>query len=628
VAKGFAGLACVAMVLASGIAHAQQTVQPGFALDTFDPAARGGDWFVLDSLDFRDDGRGALGVVGEYAYKPLVVKNADGSDRAAIVQHEFVVHPGGSLIILDRLRLSFDVPIVVDAQGQSTTLNGTAFVAPDKPSLGDAVFAGDIRIFGRYGEVVTGAVGLEAIAPTGSRDLYSGDGKARFVPRLELAGITKYVEWAARGGVLFRVSDEAIAGHQRGDGVVFGASVGYRGDGGKLVVGPEIYGATSFTQASAANTPVEALASIHYLLAPEWRVGFGIGPGFGSGLGTPLLRTVLSIEFASAPDAPRAEVAHRELAAHDRDKDGIPDTIDACPDVAGPSNIDPALNGCPPPADRDKDGVTDNVDACPDEPGSPNADPEQNGCPPDADNDGIPDSEDKCPLRAGVEQVGTGQNGCPPDSDRDGIPDADDACPDVPGAVSKNPQENGCPFDPDRDHDGILNDDDACPNEAGPRDPDPQKNGCPRAILRGGEIRILDQVRFDEGSARITKGKASTDLLNDIAKVLVQHPEIKKLEVQGHTDNHGDTKRNKKLSEDRAKAVVKSLVGLGLAASRFTATGYGDERPIDSNETDAGRKANRRVEFHVTEQDALPPPPAHDAKTPSPKPPESTEKKP
>jgi OOP family OmpA-OmpF porin len=597
-------MACAALVVASTSPCARaQTVQRGFAIDTFDPAARGGDWFVLDSLDFRDDGRGALGVVGEYAAKPLVVKNGDGSDRAAIVAHQFVVHPGASLIILDRLRLSGDLPVVMDSQGTTTTLGGATYYAPNKPSVGDASFAGDLRVFGRYGEVATGAVGLEAIAPTGSRDLYSGDGKTRLVPRLELAGITKYVEWAARGGVLFRTEDDPIAGHKRGDAVVFGASVGYRGLHGKLVVGPEVYGSTSFTFASAANTPIEALASVHYLLAPEWRVGFGIGPGFGSGLGVPLVRSVLSIEFASAPH-PAEPTRHvsQYLGPRDKDQDGIPDTLDACPDIPGPPSDDAATNGCPLAPDRDRDGVADTEDACPDEPGSPNADPDQNGCPPDADNDGVPDSEDKCPLRAGTEQTGTGTNGCPPDSDKDGVLDEDDACPDIPGAVSKNPQDNGCPLDPDRDHDGIANDQDACPNEAGPKDPDPKKNGCPRAILRGAEIRILDQVRFDEGSARITKGKASTDLLNAVAKVLIEHSEIAKLEVQGHTDNRGDPAKNKKLSEERAKAVVKWLVSQGLAASRFVAVGYGDERPIDTNVTDAGRKANRRVELHVIEQ--------------------------
>ncbi len=599
-----AGMACAALVLASSPARAQpQVVQRGFAVDSFSPAARGGDWFVLDSLDFRDDGRGALGVVGEYAYKPLVVKNGDGSDRASIVAHQFVVHPGASLIILDRLRISGDLPIVTDARGTSTTLGNAAYFAPNKPAVGDASFTADLRVFGRYGEVATGAVGLQAIAPTGSRDLYTGDGKTRFVPRIELAGATKYVEWAARGGVMFRTEDDPIAGHKRGDAVVFGASVGYRGLDGKLVVGPEIYGSTSFTFASAANTPVEALASIHYLFAPEWRAGFGIGPGFGSGLGVPLLRTVFSIEFASAAHAPEPKrIVPRYRGPHDKDHDGIPDVLDACPDMAGPATDDAATNGCPLAPDQDHDGIADTEDACVDEPGSRNADPDQNGCPPDADNDGIPDAEDKCPLRAGTEQTGTGQNGCPPDSDKDGVLDEDDACPDIPGAVSKNPQDNGCPLDPDRDHDGIPNELDACPNEAGAKDPDPKKNGCPRAILRGAEIRILDQVRFDEGSARITKGKASTDLLNAIAKVLIEHGEIAKLEVQGHTDNRGDAKANKKLSEERAKAVVKWLVAQGLEASRFSAVGYGDDRPIDTNVTNAGRKANRRVELHVTEQ--------------------------
>jgi hypothetical protein len=455
-------------------------VAQGFDANTFDPAPRGSDWFSLDSLDIRDDGRGAIGLVTEYAFKSLVVKNPDGSDRAAVVQHSLVLHPGGSLIILDRLRLSVDVPVAVVQQGKSTTLNGATLAAPDKPAMGDTSFAADLRVFGHYGEIATGAVGVEVIAPTGTQDLYAGDGKTRIAGRLGLAGITKYVEWAARGGVLFRTGDDPIDGQKRGDAVVFGAAVGYRGDGGKLVVGPEIYGSTSVTQPSAANTPVEALASLHYLFAPEWRVGVGAGPGFGSGLGAPLFRAALSIEFVKAvtpPEPPKVYVPY--TGPRDRDKDGIPDTLDACPEMAGPFSDDPAQNGCPPAADRDKDGVADTVDACPDEAGSPNADPELNGCPPDADGDGVPDAEDKCPLRAGVEQTDPKTNGCPPDSDKDGVPDESDACPDIPGAVSKNPEENGCPLDYDRDHDGVADLDDACPTEPGVRSADPKKNGCP-----------------------------------------------------------------------------------------------------------------------------------------------------
>ena len=152
------------------------------------------------------------------------------------------------------------------------------------------------------------------------------------------------------------------------------------------------------------------------------------------------------------------------------------------------------------------DGIADDAPTrASDDKGSPNADPDSNGCAPDADEDGIPDSEDACPLRAGVEQSDPKQNGCPPDSDHDGVLDVDDACPGVPGAVSKDPKDNGCPLDPDRDHDGIPNDVDACPREFGAKDPDPKRNGCPKAILRGDEIRILDQVRFDANSARIAR---------------------------------------------------------------------------------------------------------------------------
>jgi outer membrane protein OmpA-like peptidoglycan-associated protein len=86
-----------------------------------------------------------------------------------------------------------------------------------------------------------------------------------------------------------------------------------------------------------------------------------------------------------------------------------------------------------------------------------------------------------------------------------------------------------------------------------------------------------------------------------VRKVLVEHPEIKKLEVRGYTDNRGDSKANKLLSEQRAQAVVKWLVASGVEAARLSAVGYGDENPVDTNSTESGRKTNRRVEFHATE---------------------------
>src|SRR5438128_824361 len=89
-------------------AHAQTT---GFAADRFDPSERGSEWFVMDSLDMRGHVRPAIGVVADYAHRPLVVYNADGSQRAAILSDQMFLHLGGSVVFWDRLRLALNLPI-------------------------------------------------------------------------------------------------------------------------------------------------------------------------------------------------------------------------------------------------------------------------------------------------------------------------------------------------------------------------------------------------------------------------------------------------------------------------------------------------------------------------------------
>ncbi len=258
------------------------------------------------------------------------------------------------------------------------------------------------------------------------------------------------------------------------------------------------------------------------------------------------------------------------------DGDGIPNDVDACPDIPGVGTDDPTTNGCPPPppgpapapppvADRDGDGVPDAVDACPDTPGVATDDPKTNGCPGDRDHDGVLD-----PV---------------------------DACPDVPGLATSDPKTNGCP-DPDRDKDGIPNDVDACPDQAGKPNADPSKNGCPVAYVAQGTIKILEQVRFETASAKIV-GKDSDDVLVAVAAVLKDHPEIKSVSVEGHTDDRGSADMNKRLSAARAASVVKWLVDHGIAKGRLTSVGFGFERPLVPNDSDEGRTKNRRVEFHI-----------------------------
>ncbi len=94
----------------------------------------------------------------------------------------------------------------------------------------------------------------------------------------------------------------------------------------------------------------------------------------------------------------------------------------------------------------------------------------------------------------------------------------------------------------------------------------------------------------------------SYDLLNQVAAVLGARPDIRHVSVEGHTDSRASDAYNMDLSTRRAAAVREYLVQAGIAPERLTSQGFGESRPIDTNATSAGRAANRRVEFVITEQ--------------------------
>ena len=111
---------------------------------------------------------------------------------------------------------------------------------------------------------------------------------------------------------------------------------------------------------------------------------------------------------------------------------------------------------------------------------------------------------------------------------------------------------------------------------------------------------ISQQVQFEVDKAAIRK--ESDELLEGVATVMKAHPEIKKLEVQGHTDSTGSKFRNKSLSQQRAEAVKKALVARGVDPKILVAKGYGQEQPIADNATEPGRATNRRVQFVILEK--------------------------
>ncbi len=177
------------------------------------------------------------------------------------------------------------------------------------------------------------------------------------------------------------------------------------------------------------------------------------------------------------------------------------------------------------------------------------------------------------------------------DRDHDGVPDAVDRCPDQPGPA----ELDGCP---DRDGDGIPDIDDRCPDQPGPAEND----GCPvgdepLVELETERLSLKDAIHFDTG--RDTIRPESSKILDAIAGILAEHPELKKVRVEGHTDNVGSAAYNKDLSQRRAQAVVRALVARKIDPARLVAQGYGFERPIASNDTALGRAKNRRVEFTI-----------------------------
>lgn len=191
----------------------------------------------------------------------------------------------------------------------------------------------------------------------------------------------------------------------------------------------------------------------------------------------------------------------------------------------------------------------------------------------DRDHDGIGDDRDQCPGVAEDRDSDRDSDGCPeedPDGDQDGVPDSDDDCPELKESINGVQDEDGCP-----------------------------DTGDPRVIYKDGTVHVLDNVRFDTGSAQIDP--ESYSLLDQVALTLKANPQIKRVRVEGHSDETGTREVNIRLSKARAQSVRAYLIRKGVRANRLTAEGYGPDRPLVSGSDDASRAKNRRVEFVIDE---------------------------
>ena len=297
------------------------------------------------------------------------------------------------------------------------------------------------------------------------------------------------------------------------------------------------------------------------------------------------------------------QAASRAECQPDADGDGIADDVDRCPEV--PEDLDgyEDADGCPEDQDTDGDRIPDSRDRCPDAPEDYDGDADDDGCPDaaaDRDGDGVVDPDDKCPDVAEDRDGFQDADGCPdPDNDLDGIADAADKCPLQPEDKDGFEDLDGCP-DPDNDQDRIADAVDRCPNEPEDYDGDADTDGCPdvftRIVVTADRIELKQNIFFETNKATIQA--VSFELLDEVAAALEQTSALV-VRIEGHTDSRGSAPYNRRLSEDRAQSVRRYLIAHGIGADRLQAVGYGEERPIEDNQTRDGREANRRVEFHI-----------------------------
>lgn len=218
--------------------------------------------------------------------------------------------------------------------------------------------------------------------------------------------------------------------------------------------------------------------------------------------------------------------------------------------------------------------------------------------PADADSDGVVDVSDTCPSVPEDRDGFRDQDGCPDDDDdKDGLADAADKCPHDPEDRDNFEDGDGCP-DPDNDGDGINDGADDCPLRPGTA----AARGCPEAPGRvrvtAARIEIDDRVYFDTGRATIQE--VSFPLLREVAAAINASPDIRRVQVAGHTDSEGDDAANLALSQARADAVRLFLVTYGgVEPGRLEARGFGETMPVATNSTEEGRAQNRRVEFVI-----------------------------
>jgi len=131
-------------------------------------------------------------------------------------------------------------------------------------------------------------------------------------------------------------------------------------------------------------------------------------------------------------------------------------------------------------------------------------------------------------------------------------------------------------------------------------EPEPEPQPKQTAEVRSETIELSETVQFETDSA-VLLGRSKT-LLDEVVTALKDHPEVRRVLIEGYTDAKASRTYNQKLSEERAAAVKTYLVEHGIEAGRLRTKGFGERKPVGSNKTEEGREKNRRVVFRIVDR--------------------------
>lgn len=400
---------------------------------------------------------------------------------------------------------------------------------------------GDVRVLPKFRllDDQQGPLGLALLAdvrlPTHTSAFYGGARLPAFAPRLLLDHLFGLSGFRAGLdlGVLIRKATE-FRNVEAGSEVQAGLALGYRvGGTAPVEVMLDLRSAVGLTDTDAEEVGLECLLGAGIDVTHEWKVNAGAGVGLLEGFGIPTARAFLGVRWQPSPNDP--------------DHDGV---------------------RSPEPSERDEPVVISEEEqaATTDDPGADEP----------ASVDEVDDAERAAAIAGGY-----------------------DACPDLPEDFDGIEDDDGCP-EGDTDKDGVLDYIDRCPDEEETINGFEDDDGCEdegpaQIVIEEGKLTILETIRFEPNSSKLDR--RSDRILEQIALTLRKHDEIDRVEIGGHTDSTGPRGLNMRLSRERARSVRQYLLSRGLKPAHVSARGYGPDKPIADNESEAGRAQNRRVEF-------------------------------